>query len=167
MARSEGWPAWLRLLLVRPIAYAAERGIAFPREPLDELRRSPDPAVVLWATAAVALMDPAGPATSDLERACGGAGPDRELACLLRDAARSGRGPEAAERSLDRATAWLRAHHAGAAALWDGWEVAQAVSCRGRSRYRPRNCTRGPAEPTGTPSRSHPIHPHAWKERHR
>jgi hypothetical protein len=123
VSRSEGWPAWLRLLLVRPIAYAAERGVAFPRAPLDELRKNPDPTVGLWATAAVALMDPAGAATNDLEQACGAEGPDRELACLLRDSARSGKGSEAARRSLDRATAWLRAHHAGAAALWAGWEV--------------------------------------------
>jgi hypothetical protein len=31
VARSPGWPDWLRVLLLRPMAYAAARGVAFPR----------------------------------------------------------------------------------------------------------------------------------------
>ena len=122
VARSEGWPDWLRLILTRPMAYAAARGVKFPREPLDELRRNPDPGVGLWATAALALMEPSGPAFGDLERACGEDGRERELACLLRDAARPGVPPGAARESLDHATLWLRENHPDPK-LWEGWKV--------------------------------------------
>src|SRR5262249_25275901 len=44
VARSQGWPDWLRILLARPIAYGAGRGIVFPSEPLQELMQNPDPA---------------------------------------------------------------------------------------------------------------------------
>ena len=49
VARSPGWPDWLRLLLVRPLAYGAAEGLASPREPLVELGRHHDPAIRLWA----------------------------------------------------------------------------------------------------------------------
>ena len=124
VARSPGWPDWLRLLLVRPLAYGAAEGLASPREALVELGRHHDPAIRLWADFArsaspdVATDPDAG---KELERTAANDGPDRELAVLLREALRA----EGAERAriLDRATLWLRDHHPESARLWEAWEV--------------------------------------------
>ncbi len=42
VVRSEGWPDWLRLLLLRPLAYRAAAGHPLPREALAELRQTRD-----------------------------------------------------------------------------------------------------------------------------
>jgi hypothetical protein len=125
VARSTGWPDWLRLLLVRPIAAAASKGVKFPREPLDELRRHPDPGVNLWANTAVALMEPNGPMTGTLDQACRQDASTRELACLLARAVQDRDRPEKVNKDLDEATTWVREHHPGASDLWDrsGWEI--------------------------------------------
>ena len=124
VARSPEWPDWLRLLLVRPLAYGAAEGLAIPREPLVELGRHHDPAIRLWADFARAASpdvatDP--DAGKELERAAGDDGPNRELAVLLREAL----GAEGRERvrRLDRATLWLRDHHPDSARLWESWKV--------------------------------------------
>jgi hypothetical protein len=122
VARSEGWPGWLRLLLSRPLAYAAARGDALPREPLQELSRNPDPTLVLWSEFALAAGSGGDPAAAaSIEEAASGGGPDREPAVLLRDALRAP--PDLRTELLDRATLWLRTHHSEAARLWAGWEV--------------------------------------------
>jgi hypothetical protein len=146
VARSEGWPDWLRLLLLRPLAYrAAAGGTIMPEsrgelrgltvrgydplqrppvasEPLGELRDRPDPIIGLWATFALAVSyDEGNPAWEDLERAAEAEGPDRELAGILLKAL-TAQGARRI-RLLDRATLWVRRHHPGAARLWDGWEV--------------------------------------------
>lgn len=124
VARSPGWPDWLRLLLVRPLAYGAAEGLASPRDPLVELGRHHDPAIRLWADFARSASpdvatDPA--AGKELEHTATHDGPDRELAVLLREALRA-EGTERARR-LDRATLWLRDHHPDSARLWETWEV--------------------------------------------
>ena len=86
VARSPGWPDWLRLLLVRPLAYGAAEGLARPREALVELGRHHDPAIRLWADfARSASPDVASDpdAGKELERTAADDGPDRELAVLL------------------------------------------------------------------------------------
>lgn len=124
VARSPGWPDWLRLLLVRPLAYGAAEGLASPRDPLVELGRHHDPAIRLWADFARsaspdAANDPA--PGNELERTATNDGPNRELAVLLRQALRV----DGAERArlLDRATLWLREGHPDSARLWDTWEA--------------------------------------------
>ncbi len=124
VARSPGWPDWLRLLLVRPLAYAAAEGLASPRDPLLELGRHQDPAIRLWADFARSASpdvasDPA--AGKELVRTAADDGPNRELAVLLREALRAERGERA--RLLDRATLWLRAGHPDSAQVWEAWEV--------------------------------------------
>jgi hypothetical protein len=121
VARGPGWPDWLRVQLLRPMAYAAARGVVFPRQPLDELRRHPDPVVGLWAAFIRAEVDRQAPdPRRDLERACAKGGPNRELACLLLDALRA-EASSARIRLLDQSTLWLRTHHAPSARLWEGW----------------------------------------------
>ena len=124
MARSPGWPDWLRLLLARRLSYGAARGYDIPREPLDELRRHPDRMIGLWATYAMAVLPRPGPdpeMAAELEKAAGAPGPDGELATMLLGALRAPQ--EELERRLDEATLWLRLHHPHAAQLWQGWEV--------------------------------------------
>jgi hypothetical protein len=105
------------------MAYAAGNGVAFPRVPLDELRRHPDPVVGLWAACVQAEVDrQADEPRRDLERACATDGPNRELAGMLREAVR-GEDPDARTKALDQATRWLRTHHAPSAHLWEGWAV--------------------------------------------
>jgi hypothetical protein len=123
VARSEGWPDWLRLLLVRPLAYAAARGDPLPREPVQELVQNPDPALSLWAAfAALAHAPDPDPATlARIENVVRADGPNRELARLLLGALQS---PAKQQQGLlDEATQWLRTHHPGAARLWAGWEI--------------------------------------------
>jgi hypothetical protein len=124
VARSEGWPDWLRLLLARRLAYGAGRGYEIPREALDELKRRSDPMIGLWARYALdvrpsGVTDPA--AAAEMEATARTAGPSGELAVRLLEAMRA-TGDER-ERRLDEATVWVRRHHPEAAEIWRGWEI--------------------------------------------
>jgi hypothetical protein len=128
VARSRGWPGWLRVLAVRPLAYAADDDQAIPPEVVAELADDPDPVLRLWVAFVVRALGQgqgsaqAGSATGrGVEEAAGGTGDDAELAGLLLAALRES-GP-ARDAQLDRATQWLRDHHPGAAQVWAGWEV--------------------------------------------
>jgi hypothetical protein len=122
VARSEGWPNWLRLLLLRPLAFRAAEGGTIAPEPLAELRRHPDPMIGLWAafTQAAAHHDE-DTARRDLQRAAGSEGPAGEQARSLL-AALEARGDERT-RGLMRATLRLRRGHPEAARIWEGWGV--------------------------------------------
>jgi hypothetical protein len=127
VARSEGWPAWLRLLLTRPMAYAAALDLPVDRDSLAELARNPDPATTLWATFALAVGPSGDPESATaLRKAATTDTPDRELAALLVKALESPREPERIE-ALDAATLWLRTHHPEAAKLWNGWLVRDGL----------------------------------------
>jgi hypothetical protein len=123
VARSEGWPVWLRLLLTRPLAYAAAHGVPIPVSALRELRdRGYDPAINLWVDFALAASRPPdGEARAALARAAASEAPDRAHAQMLLDAL-SAEGSEQIRR-LDEATLWLRTHHPDAASVWAGWRV--------------------------------------------
>ncbi len=124
VARSEGWPDWLRLLLARRLAYGAGRGYDVSREALGELRGHSDPMIGLWATYSSAVLPRSGPdpaLTADLEKAARAQGPTGELARRLLEALRAT--GEERERRLDEATEWLRRHHPEAAEIWRGREV--------------------------------------------
>jgi hypothetical protein len=123
VARSPDWPVWLRLLLTRPLSYAAARGDAVAVEPVRELRdRAEDPATRLWADFALAATSPADPgAAADLGRVAMSDEPDRPLAGMLLEALHA-RGDERRNR-LDAATVWLRTHHPAAVEVWAGWRV--------------------------------------------
>jgi hypothetical protein len=122
VARSEGWPGWLRLLLTRPLAYGADRVRAIPREALEPLRAGSDPMVALWATYAEAASGAgdAGAAAA-LAREAERPSPHRTLAALLLDALRT-RGPQRGP-ILDRATLWLRTNHPESARIWARWAI--------------------------------------------
>jgi hypothetical protein len=126
VARSPGWPSWLRLLLLRPIAYAAGHGYRLPVEPLDSLTRDADPIIALWASF-VRCAEAQGQGSADradrlaLERVAASNTPNRELARLLLDALEVRGSPR--DRLLDQANAWIRSHHAEARRLWEGWEI--------------------------------------------
>lgn len=121
VARSPGWPDWLRLLLVRPLAYGSSRGYAIPREALVELAGQSDPMIGLWASYALAArpVDPSN-RRAVLEKAALTTDANGELAKQLLRALAA----EEPERSrlLDQATLWLRHHHPVAAEMWRGWE---------------------------------------------
>lgn len=120
VARSEGWPDWLRLLLVRPMAYGVGEGYRIAWEPLDLLRQNSDPAIALWATYTRAVMAPGDAlALGSLEAEARKPGPNQALAVLLKAAARAD--GETRVGKLDEATLWLRTHHPEAAKFWNGW----------------------------------------------
>jgi hypothetical protein len=124
VARSENWPDWLRLVLLRPMAYRAAFGRPIPREPLDELSRHSDPAVRLWASYTLAASQQGGDAkaSSSLRSAADAEGP---LQPLARDLVNSLDAPRLADRirALDAATLRNRTEQPNAARLWSGWTV--------------------------------------------
>jgi hypothetical protein len=123
VARSEGWPDWLRLLLARPMACAATLGRPVARQALQELSQRPDPALALWARYALAA-DRGGDRESEsiLRRAAAADGPERGLAIHL-VAALDARRLSDRFAGLDAATLWIRSGHPAAAEVWSGWEV--------------------------------------------
>lgn len=119
IARSPGWPVWLRMLLTRPMAYAALDGGTFPPEALEEMQKHSDRGIALWSSFILAQEDSNDRSGHQaLEAGCQGSGWDRELACLLRDAIGLKGQPDAQKRLLDRATVWLRGHHPECKAIW-------------------------------------------------
>ena len=123
VTRSPDWPDWLRLLLMRRLAYAAGRGYDIPREPLEELEQHSDPMIRLWATYTLAVLPRPGPdpaMIARLEEATHADEARGELALRLLGAIQA-----ASEREsrLDEATTWLRRNHPQAAKIWQGWDV--------------------------------------------
>jgi hypothetical protein len=126
VARSPGWPDWLRLLLTRRLAYGAVRGYDTPREALNELKRHPDPMIGLWATYALALRSRSGPdpgMIAELEKAARAPDQHGDLAGLLLTALRAPEGER--EQCLDAASVWLRRHHPQAVKIWHGWAIRE------------------------------------------
>jgi hypothetical protein len=118
VARSPGWPDWLRLLLARRLAYGASGGLEIPREALEELARHSDAMIRLWATYSLAAQDRSDARVRQaLENAAHGPAPDDELASMLLEALDA----QEPQRSLilDRASLWLRDHHPQAKRIWD------------------------------------------------
>lgn len=108
VARSTGWPSWLRTLAIRPIAYAADDGLSLPSDILAELPCDRTPAG-LWATYARVARgsNPPLPCGRDnLEQAAASQDATAELAGLL-VAALEANGPRR-DAWLDRATRWMR-----------------------------------------------------------
>ena len=139
VARSPGWPDWLRLLLVRPLAYGAAEGLASPREALVELGRHHDPAIRLWADFARSAsrtsppIRPRGRSSSARPRTTV---PTASWPSCLREALRA--------EGAERARSWT-APRSGSAIII---RIRPDSGRRGRSgaiasrRNRPRNCSR-------------------------
>jgi hypothetical protein len=123
VARSPDWPDWLRLLLVRPLAYGSGRGYAIPRDALVELAGHSDPMVRLWASYALAArpVDPSNQRTV-LQKTSRINDANGELATQLLHALDADE-PQRTEL-LDRATIWLRHHHPASAEIWKGWNAS-------------------------------------------
>lgn len=125
VALSPDWPKWLRLVLTRPMAYAATAGHTISRETLAELcrqRPTDDPATRLWALYTLAVQHNADPQTVVmLEKASGEGGPLKELADLFLSALHADEADR--PRILDRATEWNRLRHPDVSRLWRGWAV--------------------------------------------
>jgi hypothetical protein len=166
VARSPGWPDWLRVLLARPMLYAAASGTPFPAEILVEARATtPDPALRTWLLATegrvrweAAKTFPR--ALALLDEAARTPGPLQPQAMALSWAATEPL-PGALAR-LDDATRRLRDDHPAARELWRGWEERDGELARTSAPILPRSAeaatgTRvpAPATPTdGRPSRS-------------
>jgi hypothetical protein len=132
VAMSPDWPSWLRLVLVRPLAYAATDGHTISREMLSELCRQNDPIIRLWALYALAVQNRPDPQTVvEIEKVAQAEGPNRELAQLFLSAIHSDE-PHRPEL-IDKATVWVRAHHPDAGRLWRGWVIQDRRLIRVRS----------------------------------
>ncbi len=116
IARSRGWPDWLRVLLARPIAYAAVSGTQFPTVALVELGQTGDDCLGAWvAFARVAGGDPSGEAILTRLAAKPGNAAANQARRLL-DALHQQGGDRL--RRLDEATTRLRVDQPGAAEVW-------------------------------------------------
>jgi hypothetical protein len=121
VAHSTGWPAWLRVLLTRPMAYAVNRGIAFPPEPVRELSLMDDPLLKVWSTYVQTLQRGGDPvALKQLEELSVARTPSSEVARLLL-ASLHEKEPARTEK-LDEATRLMRRASPEAATLWQGWD---------------------------------------------
>jgi hypothetical protein len=119
VALSEDWPDWLRLVLARRLAYGATRGYAIPEVALEELSKSSDPMIRLWADFSLAMLPglETGAAAKLVEAARAGDDNGTLAAMLL---AAKNAPTQDRERMLDLATRWLRSHHPQAARIWAG-----------------------------------------------
>lgn len=119
--RSEGWPDWLRLLFLRPLAYGSGEGEAIDPAPIRELSRHPDPILRLWALYTLAESSRYHRSEHEQLRRAAAEGPHAELAQLLLRALDS---TDGARRVgfLDEATTWIREHHPGAIEVWARWD---------------------------------------------
>ena len=113
-------PTWLQALLVRPMALAVNRGIAFPEVPVRALRQTNDPLVQVFAGYVQALQQGGDPqALRDLQAVARGEGPARAAAERL-VASLNGADSERSAR-IEEAARLLRRDQAEAAKLWAGW----------------------------------------------
>lgn len=130
VAQSEGWPVWLRLILTRPMAYAAAVGRPINRDALTRLSHNSDQATALWACYALSAKPPADPPSeAALRQAALTDNPDKPLAAYLIKALDATNREKRLE-ALDDATLWLRDHHAEVAKLWQGWKIADGRIAR-------------------------------------
>lgn len=121
VAFSTGWPDWLRVLMLRPMAYAVNRGISFSQEPIRDLQLMPDPFIKVWATYVQALQNGGDPvALKNLTEIAQGEGEPAGVARLL-DASLHSVEPGRTHH-LDEASRKLRKAMPEAASLWSGWE---------------------------------------------
>jgi hypothetical protein len=122
VARSPEWPAWLRMALARPLAYASTEGHAISRERLGEICRQSDPILRLWALYTLAVQSRPDPQTVvEIRRIAQATGPQREFAAILLSAVDSAESQR--KEILDRASLWIRDHHSETRVLWQGWAV--------------------------------------------
>jgi hypothetical protein len=117
VALSPDWPDWLRLVLSRRLAYGATRGYAIPQSALEELEKSNDPMIRLWAEYALAVLPGLKTdAAAKLEEAARATDENGKLASMLLAAMSAP--TEERELRLDEATKWLKHHHPQAAQIW-------------------------------------------------
>ena len=124
VARSEGWPVWLRILLARPLLDAAAEGTALDREPLEILSRHDDPVIKLFADFALSTLahvQSPEEAGRMIDVSAAKAVAEGKLAKLLDEAAKA-RQPRSAEL-LDEATALLRTEYSLTSQIWSGWQT--------------------------------------------
>lgn len=119
VARSEGWPDWLRLLMLRPLAEGAGEGLAINQEALRELSEHADPVIRRWAeyTIAESIPDDPGPIRL-LTQAAERGDAQSPLASRLLEALKA-RGDHRA-RLLRGADDWTRANHSQLSAVLRG-----------------------------------------------
>ena len=124
-ARSEGWPAWLRGLVARPLALAAASGRRVDREALAELAKNDDPFVAAWAE--FALHQTRSQPLSENEARIPSKGRSPFAARLL---AADGLTQPALGEALDHATLWVRDHQPSAREVWAGWRETSSGIAR-------------------------------------
>lgn len=114
VARSPGWPSWLRLVLELNLARGVIRGYAIPPVALQELSRNDDPMIAAVALFSQAVARPSEPdARKALELQAADAGSTAGLARKLIDAL-DAPAPQR-EPLIDEIGHWLRQHHAPSA----------------------------------------------------
>ncbi len=135
VARSEGWPDWLRLLHLRPLAYGSGSGEAIDQDALKELSTHDDPVIRVWACYTLAESSRYDPFGRDCLLSAA-EGPVADLAAILIAAYHTENDRER-DRLLDRATDWIRTHHPEAVMMWSRWTVEQgqfiALSNKGKA----------------------------------
>ena len=123
VSKSKSLPAFLGILLARPVAYAAAGGHPLDRAALEELSQNSDPNVAIWAVFALAVDEPSTKDRLRLDKAA----ETTELARKLQAAADLH--PPASQQALDEATRWLRASDPACASIWQGWrEDAKGIA---------------------------------------
>ena len=122
VSKSEGWPDWLRLLLVRPMTYASALGLPIEKPSLIELSKNPDQFIGLWAKAAIAIGPAHDPEYGALLRGDAfNKSPEQGLAMILVKALDATKEPDRIA-ALNEATIWVRDQYPEALKVWKGWQ---------------------------------------------
>lgn len=125
IADKPGRPAWLRALLVRPLALKAGSVRRYPVVPMDALiEGDADPLVRAWADCARALTRQGDPAALARLRALAREpGPARDVAAILVESIDAK--PKERPAIFERATRLMRTVTGGPAEVWEGWDAGR------------------------------------------
>ncbi len=118
-------PSWLRVLLARPLAYAAIEGIPLPKKGLVLLESDQDPNIVAWVLSAEVLSDQDPSARVRLEAKAKETGPGSTMAKELLGVLDSA--PSQRRRKLDHLTLRIRQILPEAADVWNSSSSKEAT----------------------------------------
>ncbi len=121
VAKSEGWPSWLRLALAVNVARGVARGYSIPRESLNDLSQNPDPMIaVIGLFCRAAVYPPDETARKALDDQAERPDAVGQLAARMRKALDAR--PHERDPLIDEVARFIRSAHEPTAKVWADWK---------------------------------------------